>query len=216
MELYKFETGQVYTEEQFREEFSDTFFPNPISVDAITDRGFTVVLSSPQPTPNDLQNVIRDGVEFDTKGNVVQKWKLVPKFSTVEEEYAYIAEQLVEAKRVFKNAVEAERARRESMGVPYKFPDDTIGTIQTRNADDIRNVLGVTAAALVLSSQNIDSPVIMFRDDEDVIHVLTPSQAIQMGMFVQEFISSNYSYAWDKKSEIDAATTIEALRQIQL
>lgn len=216
MELYKFETGQVYTEKQFRDEYSNTFFSDPIALTDITDRGFSVVLASPQPTPSDLQNVVRDGTEIDSKGNVVQKWKLVPKFSTTEEEQQYITQQLADAKKSMKDVVEKKRAEREAAGALYVFPDDISGTIQTRNADDIRNILGITTAALVLSSQGIDSPVIVFRDAEDVIHVLTPVQAIQMGMHTQSFISDNYQIAWDKKAEIDAATNIVALRQIEI
>lgn len=214
MEIYSFETSKILTVQEFKNEFPTTGFPAILTHDLITDRGYGVVLASPQPQVTDLQYVVRDGAEIDAKGNVVQKWKVVNRFETPEQEQEYIAQRLVDAKHAKKLVVDTERVRLEQAGASYTFPDEIVGTIQTRNADDIRNIQGVTTAALVLMSQGVTTPVIMFRDHEDVIHALTPEQAIAMGMFTQQFISNTYQWAWDKKAEIDATNSIEQLNAV--
>lgn len=103
----------------------------------------------------------------------------------------------------------------EKNGLSYQFPD-SVGVIQTRDDTDIRNIQSVTTTSLILKSQNIDSPVISFRDEGDVTHMLTPDQAIEMGLAVQSFIAGVYQWAWDAKANIDACTTLEELDAINL
>lgn len=110
----------------------------------------------------------------------------------------------------YKAQVEAKRLEKEKAGVAYTFPDGQ-GTVQTARDVDIRNVQGVVTTAQVLASQGVTDPVIDFRDQENVTHSLTPTQAIDMGMVVQTAISQHYAWAWAKKAEIDACTTIEEL-----
>jgi hypothetical protein len=74
----------------------------------------------------------------------------------------------------------------------------------------------VTTSALALEIQGITDPVIPFRDQEDAIHMLTPAQAIEMGLAVQNFVSGTYQWAWAKKAELAAAADKVTLDAITL
>jgi hypothetical protein len=47
-----------------------------------TKDGASVVFPTPKPTCGELEQVQRDGVTTDAKGNTVQKWKVVPMFTS--------------------------------------------------------------------------------------------------------------------------------------
>ena len=64
----------------------------------VEELGYKVVFATPQPTVNDLQVVIPNGVETDSKGNFVEAWSVVPKFQTIAEEEAYTLELTTKAK----------------------------------------------------------------------------------------------------------------------
>lgn len=216
MELFNKTTNTIVTEQEFRSAFPNTSFPAAMTKDILEEFGYTVVLAAPQPVVSELQNVIRDGVEVDSKGNTIQKFKVVNKFDTPEAEAEYLSNQL-EAVKVAKRAeVDRIRKERESAGLFYKFEDALEGTVQTRNDTDIRNIQAVTTTGLVLKAQGVSTPAIPFRDGHDVIHVLTPDGAISMGMAVQSFIADAYSWAWNLKGQIDASKTVSEVNSIEV
>ena len=63
MELRNRATGAVITDSEFRSEFPNTSFPQPLTPDVIDDFGFDPVLEGPQPTlVPPYQYAQRDGV----------------------------------------------------------------------------------------------------------------------------------------------------------
>lgn len=98
--------------------------------------------------------------------------------------------------------VDAERKRREALGCVVQFPDG-LGTVQTRDPDDYRNINGMVTAALVLSAQGVTDPVLPFRDAEDSTHMLTPTEMIAVGMAVQQRVGALYGASWAIKQFIE-------------
>lgn len=86
MELYNIATQTTCTEHEFRNAFPNTSFPEMLTLDIITDFGYSPVLQSPQPTPTIGEIVVRDGVLTDANGNIVQKWILAPKYTEYVDE----------------------------------------------------------------------------------------------------------------------------------
>ena len=101
------------------------------------------------------------------------------------------------------NEVDALRVQATSLGLPYDFADG-LGTIQLRNENDIRNVLGVAASGQALVSMS-STQTIAFRDSENVTHELSPAEVVSMGLAVSDFISAHYVTAWNHK---DAMQTL--------
>lgn len=94
-----------------------------------------------------------------------------------------------------------------------------IGTIQTRDQTqypDIANINGSVTAALVLASQNVTSPVLTFRDQQNVNHTMTPAQMVAMGMAVSAFISNTYAHKWTLSGEISLLDTLEQAQQFDI
>lgn len=129
--------------------------------------------------------------------------------------YGKAPKYISQVQNELKTRINEKRVLMEKTGFLYEFPDGP-GVIQTRDDTDIRNVQSVTTTALILRSEGINLQVIPFRDEGDVTHMLTPQQTIAMGLAVQEFIAGVYKWAWDKKAEIDACSTLEELDAVDL
>lgn len=219
MSQYYFEPeNRILSESEIRSLFPNKSLPSVLTADTLLSLGIKPVLASPQPTPSELQTVFFAGVKEDALGNIVQDWQLRDMFSgddKAAQEAAYLASKLQSLKDSKIQAIEAKRAEKEKAGTTFTFPDGD-GVIQTRNDVDIRNVQAVTTTALILSNNGVTTPVIPFRDAGDVVHVLTPNQAIMMGMAVQTFISDTYAWSWAKKAEVAAATTVTEVNAISL
>lgn len=111
--------------------------------------------------------------------------------------------EIAAAKRMqLRDEINAERERRESLGLVYQFPDGQKGTIQMRNATDFRNIAGLTSAATILTMQGVTNPVLSFTDAENIRHAMTPAQMISMGIAVQQRISVLYSASADIKTDL--------------
>lgn len=106
-----------------------------------------------------------------------------------------------------KYSVTEERKRRETQGVLYLFPDGINGTIQTRDAEDFRNINGQCSAALILQLQGITDPVLWFYDAENVQHFMTPAQMLDMGIAVQAYVAALVDRSRIYKNSIDDPAT---------
>lgn len=216
MEIYNRTTSQIITEQEFRNEHESVAFPSQLTRDILLQYNCDVVLQSPQPVPNEFEFVVRDSVETDFLGNTVQKWIKIDRYPTQESKDAYLAEKLSTLKTEMKLMVEKIREGKEKEGTNFTFSDTIVGRIQTRNEIDIRNIQAVTTSGIVLQASGVTDNVIQFRDESDIIHILTPTEAIALGMAVQVFISDTYTYMWDKKAQIDSCVTIQELNNINL
>lgn len=111
--------------------------------------------------------------------------------------------------------VDDERDRRESLGCPYQFPNG-LGVVQTRDLTDYRNINGLTTGAIVLQAQGITSAVMSFTDAANVVHVMTPSQTIQMGMAVLQRTQALHSAGYAIKLQVESAADMVALNAIDI
>lgn len=217
-QFYIRSTQQLATESEVRALFPNVSFPPQLNKDLLDSLGIDVVFPVPQPEVTDLQITELAGVETDALGNTVQKWVVKSRFvapGRAAKEKEYLAQLLEAGKTAKLSTVDSVRLQKEKAGVLYTFPDGD-GTVQTRNDVDLRNVMAVTTSALVIKAQGVDAAVIPFRDEGDVVHMLTADQAIAMGMAVQGAVSATYQWAWAKKAEIAAVTTKAALEAITL
>ena len=197
------------SEASIKGEFSDTSFSNPFVPPIV----FAHVFPSPMPEFDSVLQTLQEGIPtLTTKGHYEQTWNIIPLYTKAADKTAAKERHLLEQKSLKKDLVNANRKDKELLGLVYAFPDSS-GTIQTGD-EDIRNVLAITTTGMILNSQGIDTKVISFRDKENVIHMLTPIEAITMGLAVQTFISDTYVDAWSKKTAIDGATTITELNEV--
>lgn len=113
MELYDTVTQITCTEQEFRNAFPNTSFPEMLTLEIITDFGHLPVLQSPQPTPTISEVVVRDGVLTNANGNIVQKWSLVPRFAeyTDANDVVHTVQEQIDAAIQAQAAAEAEQLR---------------------------------------------------------------------------------------------------------
>jgi hypothetical protein len=118
------------------------------------------------------------------------------------------AEALAKAKAEKRDQINNWRSGAERAGFTFNFPDNTSGTVQTRERD-ITNITG-----LVMAAQANPGGVFQFRDGEDVTHPMTAADLIALGNAVQSFITGNYAHAWSLKDQVESATTVAAVEAI--
>lgn len=174
--------------ETLRQRFPHTMFPLPLTADALPS-DYAMVESVVPPAAEQGHLVVED--EPEKVGDVwQQRWvqQLKP-----------LAEVQTELKA--KNL--AKRLAFELAGVPYTFPDGA-GTAQTRDARDLVNINGIASTGIVRAQQGVTDPIIPFRDEENVTHMLTPAQAIAFADHVGGAIAAAYQTKWDIDAQIDA------------
>jgi hypothetical protein len=75
-------TGVVKTQGEIRRDNANTSFPAVWDTTVCELLNIDPVFNAPQPTPTELQQVSQQGVVQDSKGNWIENWVLVDKFST--------------------------------------------------------------------------------------------------------------------------------------
>ena len=123
---------------------------------------------------------------------------------------------LAQAKRMRRDAVDRERDGRMAAGVPHTFPDAVAGTIDTRNANDASNILGLVALAQRLIATAPDTVFASFRDAEDSEHALTPAEMLELYDVVVARRTALYRRAWTLKDAIAAAGDMATLDAIDI
>lgn len=150
-----------------------------------------------------LKYLIASGIANDARENADGRIDLIFADGTVR---AATPDEITAAKRLqLRDEINAERERREALGLFYQFPGGTVGTIQMRNATDFRNIAGLTSAATILSMKGHTNPILSFTDAENVRHIMTPEQMIDMGIAVQLRVSSLYTAAGEIKTALASA-----------
>lgn len=103
-------------------------------------------------------------------------------------------------KKVIKHReIDAIRDSKVNEGVSFVFPNNVHGTIQTRNVDDFRNIMGTAAAAIALQRQEVTLP---FRDQENRTYEMTPGEALALGLAVSSRVGEIYKTAWAHKDAL--------------
>ena len=121
------------------------------------------------------------------------------------------ASRLITLKNIMKDKVGVQRLIKETSGFSFTFQDG-VGSVQTRDSTDIRNINGMVTMAMIANSQGVTGNAFSFRDTANITHPMTPSEVINLGVSTNTFISNTYQTSWIKKSEIDALTTETAVR----
>lgn len=126
--------------------------------------------------------------------------------------YSAPLESLTAAKARVSSEIDAARDQLIGAGLQYSFPDTT-GTIQLRKEADFRNVQGVASTGQALIMAGDTTTTISFRDEENVNHSLTGSQAVQLGLAVSGFVSAHYAAAWAHKDAVAELSTAADVQQ---
>lgn len=103
-------------------------------------------------------------------------------------------EELNQANRELKNAINVERERRIAVGCTIIV--DGAGNIPIRGTpEDMRNLtnLGQIANISIISKNDMS---ITFRDNDNVMHVLTPTQMSQLWQKAVQYVSMVYQSSW--------------------
>lgn len=115
-------------------------------------------------------------------------------------------DQAVKAKL---RAVAGERAKRERAGMAYTFPDGITGTVQLRRQRDVINVNGTASAGAVLGGRGNTTATLALADQEGRKHLLTPSQAEDLGLAVSQRVTALYDAAWGHAAVIKQLATAD-------
>ena len=167
-----------------------------------------------------VAQIVADGEDFEVHPQL--QWAACDGSVTTEHTYAGgiftgpAMPSLAERRRARRDEVNAERDRLQHLGVPYAFPDPVTGTIDTRNSDDMANILGLHQAALGLMAAAPDVVFCSFRDAEDQDHDLTPTQMAALYQAVMARRTALYQHGWTLKGQIEAAADAAALDAIDV
>ena len=104
-------------------------------------------------------------------------------------------------------AVKNLRAAKGALGTAFPFSDGP-GTVQTRSEDDYINVTGFVNMAMLLNTQGVEAAVMIFRDEENITHTITPQEAIQMGMATAMRKQELASTSWVHHDALEHFTTL--------
>lgn len=107
------------------------------------------------------------------------------------------------AKDELRRLVAERHQAEEYKGVRYTFPDGETDVVQTRDMKDTRNLQSQLSAATALKAKGVTNPVMMFRGESNVNHVMTPDQMIDMGIAVVMMGQQTYEAKWQKDDQIE-------------
>ena len=79
-------TGEVKTQGQWRQHFSNVSLPRVWKEATLDGLNLDPVLKSPRPNPGQYQNVARNGVEQDANSNWIEAWQIVDMFADTTDE----------------------------------------------------------------------------------------------------------------------------------
>lgn len=131
------------------------------------------------------------------KLEVIRLWKAVPLSPEMLQERC---EQLA-IEHV--GRVTDERDRRIARGKFYVFPDGQTGTVQLRGERDVANINALATAATALQALE-SAELLEFRDEENIRHPLTASEALKLSLALAQWRSAHYTAAWTHKDAITA------------
>jgi hypothetical protein len=186
--LYRFRPDGIYLEDV---QYEDMPSPKP--------RGLSI--HSPHPIP-DGHFAIRLGGEWRYIAGSPPPWR---------PDDGGPGPSLGDAKLDVRRQVDSIRDQKIADGVPYLFPGDTPGTVQTRDLTDHRNIQANASAAQMYLIDSQPTAEMQFRDQEDVVHTLTATEMVTMCAYVMGYGQAIYSASWVHKDAIDALETLEAV-----
>ncbi|HSD36076.1 MAG TPA: DUF4376 domain-containing protein [Rhodocyclaceae bacterium] len=121
--------------------------------------------------------------------------------------------QDLQAKAIKK--VERARAVWFKRGCRWNSPDGAEDVIQTRDQQDITNLLAVQGRANALKADGIDGSVIPFRAESNTTYLLTANEALAMTSAAFDYGQLCYQQMWALKAAIEAAETVAEVQSIE-
>lgn len=91
------------------------------------------------------------------------------------------------------------RIDRQQGGASYTFPDGVVGTIQTRDTQDLININGLATRAMMAPAATFQ-----FRDHENRTHDMSALQVAELATAAAGFVESLYQAKWTHDTAIDA------------
>lgn len=120
-------------------------------------------------------------------------------------------EAVLEAEKVAACArIESTRQHLEQTAVHINWPDGARSLIQTRDDRDWRNINGVASRGLARLTQG-STDEDWFRDADNVDHVLTPTQALDLGYQASAAVSAIAKAAQAGKDAVRVAGSFDAI-----
>lgn len=113
----------------------------------------------------------------------------------------------------------AARKRREmdnardatfAAGMGYTLPDGSVDVVQTRPQDQI-NLMGLGIKAERLVDDGVTDPVMEFRGESNITHMITPADMVTLTDAALTHIEGIYQHSWDRKDAIGSALGDETL-----
>jgi hypothetical protein len=108
-----------------------------------TKDGAKIIFPVPKPECGELERVVRDGVEVDAKGNTVQKWKVVPMFTSdlLDEDGVTVLKTIAEQEAEYLAKLQAQEIEQK-----INTFTTTIDSYIQSKIDDYNNANGVMFA----------------------------------------------------------------------
>ena len=162
------------------------------------------------PTPKDMTRFLAVDGTTEQRIKAGDRYRLLNDGDVLEflSPQEVNAEALAKAQAGKRSEIDGWRKAAEAAGFTHTFPDDSTGTVQTRERD-MTNIIG-----LVVGAQANPGASFEFRDGEDVTHTLTAEQVLTLGTVAQAFISSNYQHQWALKDQVASATTVAEVEAV--
>lgn len=108
--------------------------------------------------------------------------------------------------------INQKRDQMQSLSLEYSFPDGETGHIQRRDQKDERNIQGIASAAISLVVIGDTTNQIHFTDEDNIKHLMTGSEGIQFGLFVQQDYANLHDNARQHKDAVNALSTVNEVK----
>lgn len=132
-------------------------------------------------------------------------------------EYDEIKQQELGARKIqYRERINQLRDQYIAQGMSYNFSDGTTGTVQLRDLKDMSNIQSLSTNGLKLKVVGDTTTTIPFRDTENIQHMLTGDELVDMGEKAVQFSQSYYIVAWNHKDAIEAIGNLSDLENYNI
>jgi hypothetical protein len=162
MELYNITNQTTGTEQEFRNAFPNTSFPEILLIDTLEEFGYKPVLESPQLSCQSYERVVRDGVTIDANDNVVKKWKVIPMYTEYvdEDDVVHTVQEQIDAHLARDAEAHAAEARNAAKLVRQAAVDAIKVTTSTGKIFDGDETSQTRMARAIIALQAMGVPTV--------------------------------------------------------
>lgn len=215
MKYINLETLEVKSQGEIRKDNVNMRLPRVFTDNVLTLLNIAPVFETPKPTVSIVQRVIADGVEQDTKGNWVEKWKIVDAFSDyttdegvlvtkAEQEAEAVLNQLNTAKEAKRNAIRS--AFNAASQLPVTLAD---GSVWNGGMDSALAIDGAVRMA-----ENAGLTDLTLYDANNTAHAVSITDGKLIAAGVGAVYQSVFANKQAKMVAIEAAATLEEIEAV--